>query len=299
MSSQRLLFVFNPKSGTGVIRNHLVDIVDIMVKAGFEVTIYTTQSKGDAKQKIAAEGAGYDRIVCSGGDGTLKEVVEGIVEADLNVPLGYIPTGSTNDFASSAGIPSNMQKAAKVAVGKHIEQFDVGQLNGENFVYVAAFGLFTEVSYETPQELKNALGHAAYILSAAKSLSSIPSYLMHIETDKKTIDDHFIYGMISNSTSVGGFKGMTGKDVDLRDGMFEVTLIKNPKDAVELNEIIGYLTGAIKKTKMVYAFKTSALNLCSNVDVAWSLDGEFGGKHSMVTVKNLCKRVQIFTEKQK
>ncbi len=299
MSSQRLLFIFNPKSGMGLIRNHLVDIVDTMVKAGFEVTIYTTQKKGDAKQKTIEKGAEFDRIVCSGGDGTLNEVVTGMIEANLHMPLGYIPTGSTNDFANSVGISSNMQKAAKIAVGKHKEQFDIGQFNDESFVYIAAFGLFTEVSYETPQELKNALGHLAYILSAAKSLSTIPSYLMHIETDKKIIDDYFIYGMITNSTSVGGFKGMTGKNVDLRDGEFEVTLVKSPKEPAELNEIIGYLTGAVKKTKMVHAFKTKTLHVCCNEEIAWTLDGEFGGRHSMVSINNLCKRVQILVEKQK
>lgn len=299
MGNQNLLYIFNPKSGMGLIRNNLVDIVDCMIKAGFEVTIYATQKKGDAKRKTAEDGARFDRIVCSGGDGTLDEVVTGMIESDLDIPLGYIPTGSTNDFANSIGIPSNMVKAAKIATGKYSEFFDMGEFNGDNFVYVAAFGIFTEISYETPQELKNTLGHLAYILSAAKSLSSIPNYLMHIETDKKIIDDRFIYGMITNSTSIGGFKGMTGKNVDFSDGVFEVTLIKSPKDPGELNEIIGYLTGAAQKTKMVYAFKTSRIVICATEQIPWTLDGEFGGKHSIVTIKNLCKRVQILVEKKK
>lgn len=299
MSSQRLLFIFNPKSGTGLIRNNLVDIVDDMVKAGFDVTIYATQEKGDAKRKVSEDGASYDRIVCAGGDGTLDEVVTGMIKGEVDVPLGYIPAGSTNDFASSIGVPSNILKASKIAVGRNSEFFDMGQFNDDNFVYIAAFGIFTEVSYETPQELKNSLGHLAYILSAAKSLSSIPNYLMHIETDKKIIEDRFIYGMVTNSTSVGGFKGMTGKNVDLSDGEFEVTLIKSPKDAVELNEILGYLTGASKKTKMMYVFKTDRVRICSTEEVAWTLDGEFGGKHTMVDIRNLCKKIQMLVEKEK
>ena len=193
MGNPKLLFIFNPKSGMGLIRNHLVDIVDIMVKAKFDVTIYTTQAQGDAKHKVKEDGVNYDRIVCSGGDGTLDEVVTGMNEANLEIPLGYIPAGSTNDFASSIGIPSDMVKAAKIAVGKKSAQFDVGQFNEDTFVYIAAFGVFTEVSYGTPQQLKNVLGHLAYILSAAKSLTAIPNYEMHIETNEKIIDDRFIY----------------------------------------------------------------------------------------------------------
>ena len=158
MSVKKLLFVFNPKSGMGLIKNHLLDIVDIMVKAGFEVSVYTTQARGDAQRKVMNDGKHYDRIVCSGGDGTLDEVVTGMRQVDLNIPLGYIPAGSTNDFANSLGVSGDMLRAARIAVGDGIKSFDVGTFNDDIFVYIAAFGIFTEVSYETPQELKNALG---------------------------------------------------------------------------------------------------------------------------------------------
>lgn len=299
MDNQKLLFIFNPKSGMGLIRNHLVDIVDIMVKARYDVTIYTTQAKEDAKRKVIEAGEHFDRIVCCGGDGTLDEVVTGMREAELSVPLGYIPAGSTNDFASSLGIPNDMVKAARIAVGKKGKSFDVGQFNDDTFVYIAAFGIFTEISYETPQELKNVLGHLAYILSAAKSLATIPNYLMHIETEDTIIDDRFIYGMVTNSTSVAGFKGMTGKNVELSDGEFEVTLIKSPNDAIELSEIIAYLTGDNPPTKMVYSFKTDHIRICSTKKIPWTLDGEFGGKHTMVDIKNLCKKVQILVDNKK
>lgn len=296
MGEKKLLFVFNPKSGMGLIKNHLLDIVDIMVKAGYDPVVYPTQARGDAIRKIREDGANYDRIVCSGGDGTLDEVVTGLREANLSTPLGYIPAGSTNDFARTLGISNDMVKAAEIAVGEHIFPCDVGQFNDDTFIYIAGFGLFTEISYDTPQELKNVLGHSAYILSAVKSLTSIPSYLMQVEANGEVIQDRFIYGMITNSLSVGGFKGITGKDVELDDGEFEVTLIKSPTNPIELNEIVGYLTGIIHETKMVYTFKTSRVQIRSRSSVAWTVDGENGGEHWSVDVRNHHRILNILTK---
>lgn len=298
MSQKKLLFVFNPKSGMGLIKNHLLDIVDVMVKAGYEPTVYPTQSRGDATRKIREDGAAYDRIVCSGGDGTLDEVVTGMREAGLTTPLGYIPAGSTNDFARTLGIPNDMLKAAEIAVGEHIFPCDVGQFNDDTFIYIAGFGIFTEISYDTPQGLKNIFGHAAYILSAAKSLTSIPSYLMQVEANGEVIEDRFIYGMVTNSISVAGFKGLTGKNVELDDGEFEVTLIKTPANPIELNEIIGYLTGVIHETKMVYAFKSSHVQVRSRSSVSWTMDGENGGDHWSVDIRNHCRVLNILTKEE-
>ncbi len=289
----KLLFVFNPRSGKGLIREHLVDIVDAMVKAGYEVTIYTTQSQGDAIRKVKEEAKYYDRVVCSGGDGTLDEVVTGMQQSEVNVPIGYIPAGSTNDFANSLGIPKDMVEAAKVAVGENPFPCDVGYFNGDTFVYVAAFGLFTEVSYKTPQQLKNVLGHAAYILEGAKQLHDIPSFTMQVEHDGQVFQDKFIYGMVTNSVSVGGFKGMTGDDVKLDDGVFEVTLIKSPKNPIELNRILASLTNLIDDTELIYSFKTDHLHIISKEKIAWTLDGEFGGEHEDLTIKNLNKQITI------
>lgn len=289
----KLLFVFNPRSGKGLIKEHLVDIVDVMVKAGYEVTIYTTQSQGDAIRKVREEAKYYDRVVCSGGDGTLDEVVTGMQQSEVNVPIGYIPAGSTNDFANSLGIPKDMVDAAEAAVGDNPFPCDVGYFNGDTFVYVAAFGLFTEVSYKTPQQLKNVLGHAAYILEGAKQLHDIPSFTMQIEHDGQVFQDKFIYGMVTNSVSVGGFKGMTGDDVKLDDGVFEVTLIKSPKNPIELNRILASLTNLIDDTDLIYSFKTNHLHVMSKEKVAWTLDGEFGGEHEDLTIKNLNKQITI------
>lgn len=292
-TKKKLLFVFNPFSGKAQIKNQLLDIVDVMVKADYEVTIYPTQAQGDAIHKIETEAGDYDLVVCSGGDGTLDEVVTGMMHREKKVPLGYIAAGSTNDFATSLGIPKNMVKAAETAVAGRVFPCDIGAFNGDFFVYVAAFGLFTEVSYKTSQEWKNVLGHAAYILEGAKCLHDIPSFLMQVEYDNVRLQDEFIYGMISNSTSVGGFKGMTGKDVLLDDGVFEVTLIKKPKNPIELNEIIASLINLVDDTDMIYSFKTSEVRFTAKNTIPWTLDGEFGGDHEEVVVKNLCRAVEI------
>lgn len=290
---KKLLFVFNPHSGKAQIRAQLFEIVDTMVKADYEVTIYPTQEPGDAINKVEQEAGDYDLVVCSGGDGTLDEAVTGMMRREKTVPLGYIPAGSTNDFATSLGIPKDMAKAAFGAVHGRRFACDIGLFNEDYFVYVAAFGLFTDVSYKTSQEWKNVLGHAAYILEGMRSLHDIPSYLMQVECNGTHMQGEFIYGMISNSTSVGGFKGMTGKDVLLDDGVFEVTLIKKPRNPMELNEIIASLINLVDDTDMVYSFKTSQIKFLSKQSIPWTLDGEFGGDHTEVVVRNLCKAVEI------
>ena len=292
--SQKLLFIFNPHSGKVQIKNNLVDIVDIMVKAGYDVTIYTTQARADATRKVMEEAANFDRIVCSGGDGTLDEVVTGLIKSDTNTPIGYIPAGSTNDFANSLGIPKEMVKAAEVAVGKNPFPCDIGDFNSDTFVYVAAFGLFTEVSYKTSQQLKNIFGHVAYIMEGAKHLHDILSYNMQVEYEEHVFQDEFIYGMVTNSVSVGGFKGMTGTDVKLDDGVFEVTLIKKPHNPIELNEILACLTNMIDDSDLIYSFKTNEVKITAREQIAWTLDGEFGGEHEEVIIRNLNKRVTIF-----
>lgn len=289
---KRLLFVYNPHSGKAQIKGQLSEIVDTMVKADYEVVIYPTQSQGDAIQKVESEAEKYDLVVC-GGDGTLDEVVTGIMNCAEKVPLGYIPAGSTNDFANSLGIPKDMVKAAHAAVHGKPFASDIGAFNQDFFVYVAAFGLFTAVSYKTSQEWKNVLGHAAYILEGVRSLHDIPAYLMQVEWDGNRIQNEFIYGMISNSTSVGGFKGMTGKDVLLDDGVFEVTLIKKPRNPMELNEIIASLINLVDDTNMVYSFKANEVKFTAKNTIPWTLDGEFGGNQTEVVIKNMHRAVEI------
>lgn len=294
---QKLLFIYNPFSGKGLIKNQLAEIIDVMVKAGFEVTAYPTQAQGDATRKVAQDAAGYDRVVCCGGDGTLDEVVTGMIQSGLCIPIGYIPAGSTNDYANSLGIPKGMVQAARTAVRGVPFSCDTGYFNGDTFVYVAAFGMFTEVSYQTSQQLKNIFGHLAYLMEGAKHLMDIPSVQMRVEADGRVFEDKFIYGMVSNSVSVGGFKGMTGADVKLDDGVFEATFIKRPRNPIELNEILACLGKRMDDSDLIYSFKTDELHIKSE-EVSWTLDGEFGGTHTEVEIRNLKQRIPIFIEEK-
>jgi len=293
MKKKKLLFVFNPFSGKGQIKNKLVDILDQFVKNGYEVTIYPTQKPQDAKDLVAKRAGKYDLVVCSGVDGTLDEAVNGMIERERKVPIGYIPSGSTNDFAGSLKIPKNMIKAAQTVVGGVPFACDVGNFNGEYFVYIAAFGLFTDVSYATRQELKNRIGHLAYILEGVKRIPGIQSYHLKISDGRQEIEDEFIYGMITNSTSAGGFKNITGKNVKLDDGIFEVTLVRMPKNPIEVNEIIRSLTNLIDDTDLIYTFKTDCLKMKSLEQIPWTLDGEYGGSHREITIKNEKQAIEI------
>lgn len=289
----KLLFVYNPHSGVGRIRSQLSDILDIMVRAGYEVSVHPTQAVGDATEVTAARAADYDLVVCCGGDGTLDETVTGLMQSGSEVPLGYIPSGSTNDFAASLKLPKNMKKAAEVAVNGIDFKCDVGCFGEKNFIYIAAFGLFTDVSYQTKQELKNVLGHVAYILEGAKRIGSHPSYRMRVEYDGGVIEDEFMYGMVTNSLSVGGFKGMTGDDVALDDGLFEVMLIRTPRNAVELNEIIAALTKLRPESDLIYTFKTDELQISPYQAIPWTLDGEYGGEQTQIRLKSMRRALTI------
>lgn len=293
---EKLLFILNPRSGKGQIKQNLVDIVDIMVKTGYEVTVYTTQCQGDAVNKTREEAGRYDRIVCSGGDGTLDEVVTGMMQSDTKIPIGYIPAGSTNDFGNSLGIDKNMLKSAQIAATGKLFPCDIGRFNEDSFVYVAAFGIFTEVSYQTSQEMKNVLGHAAYILEGAKQLWDIPSIRMQVEYDGNVLYDEFIYGMVTNSNSVGGFGGLISGDVLLNDGVFEVTLIRMPKNPMELSEVLAALTNIRQESDMLYTFQTAEIKFTSNEEVPWTLDGEYGGNHRQVKITNCARALEILVE---
>lgn len=291
---KRLLFIYNPHAGKELLKPKVSDIVDIFVKAGYEVTIYPTQSYRDAYRKVKEYEAGtYDLIVCSGGDGTIDEVVTGMMQRETRDPIGYIPTGTTNDFARSLHIPKGLLEAADNAVNGVVFPCDVGRFNKGIFVYIAAFGLFTDVSYETDQNMKNVLGHLAYILEGAKRLFNVPSYHMIVEHDGEVLEGEFIYGMVTNSRSVGGFRNMVGKQIVFDDGLFEVTLIKAPKNPIELQEIIAALLIEQIDTKHMYTFKTGKITFESVEEIPWTLDGEFGGEHDYVEIENLQKQLEI------
>ena len=287
---KKLLFVYNPRAGKEMLKPRLSDVLDIFVKAGYEVTVHPTQAYRDAYYQIKEYEVGkYDLIACSGGDGTIDEVATGMMKRremgkDV-VPVGYIPAGTTNDFAKSLHIPRKPLAAADNAVKGVPYPCDIGKFNDSVFVYIAAFGIFTDVSYETDQAVKNVLGHMAYILEGAKRIFNIPSYKIKVEHDGEVIEDEFIYGMVTNAKSVGGFKNLPGQDVRLDDGLFEVTLIKRPKNPLELNEIIASLLMQEDHTDLIDSFKTDRIIIESNQEISWTLDGEYGGDHGYVCIE--------------
>ena len=291
---KKLFFVFNPKAGKGKIKTALMDIVDIFNKGGYEVIIRATQYPKDAYEMTMKYADKVDLVVCSGGDGTLDEVVAGLVETGSKVPVGYIPAGSTNDFAGSLFIPKNMVAAAEMIMEENVYRCDIGKFNKQTFTYIAAFGLFTDVAYETDQDLKNILGHLAYLLEGVKRLFDIQSYHMKVTTEDEIFEDDFMYGMITNSRSVGGFKNLTGKNVDMNDGLFEVTLITTPKNPMDMQEIIAGLMSGKDNSDLIYTFKTSRIRIQSDEAVAWTLDGEYGGDHKEVEIRNLNRALNLY-----
>ena len=295
MENNMMLFIYNPYAGKAQIKGYLSDIIDMFVKAGYEVIAHPTQENGDGIRAARDRKKECKVIVCSGGDGTLDEVVTGMMQQGVKVPIGYIPAGSTNDFGNSLKIPKNMIKAAELIVNGNKKSFDIGSFNDYTFVYIAAFGIFTDVSYETKQSAKNVLGHIAYLLEGVKRLSSLKSFFMKITCEGEVIEDEFIFGMVTNSLSVGGFKSITGKNVTLDDGLFEVTMIKKPKNPIELNSIVAALMIEEMDTKYMYTFKAKELTIESQMQVAWTLDGEYGGEHSKVEIRNINKAIEIFT----
>lgn len=297
---KKMLFIYNPNSGQGFLKPKLSDVLDIFVKGGYDVTAYPTQKYHDAIAKMRSCEEKYDLVVCSGGDGTLDEVVTGMMErpAEEQVPIGYIPAGTTNDFARSLHISRDILEAADTAVNGSVFPCDVGRFNNDYFVYIAAFGLFTDVSYETKQSMKNILGHLAYVLEGTKRIFNIPSYKIRVTHDGEMIEDEFIFGMVTNSRSVGGFQGIIGKNVIFDDGEFEVTLIKTPKNAIELSELLGALgLRQINKERM-YSFRSGNVRFESLEEIPWTLDGEFGGVHDEVVIRNEKQALQIMVKKE-
>lgn len=296
---EKILFIINPCSGKEQIRNKLIDILDIFTKAGFQIQTYITQSQGDARKAAERFGNEASIVVCSGGDGTLNETISGIMHLEQPPLLGYVPAGSTNDFASSLMLPKNMLDAAKGVTEGTPYAIDIGQFGEERyFVYIAAFGAFTEISYQTPQDKKNLLGHQAYMLEGVKSLASLKSYYCRIECDEMVLEDEFIFGMVTNTISVGGFKGLVTQSVALNDGLFEVLLIRTPKTPKDFCNIISYMFLKEEPNDYVHKFKTRQIRVISETPIDWVLDGEFGGSQTDISMKNLEKRLEILISGQ-
>lgn len=293
---KKMLFICNPRSGKERLRTKLLDILDLFVKAGYEVTVHVTQSAGDAQKQVEKKGGGVELLVCSGGDGTLNEVVSGMMawSREKRPQLGYIPAGSTNDFAASLDLPKNMLRAAAIAVAGRPFAIDVGKFgDGRYFVYVAAFGAFTEVSYKTPQETKNVLGHQAYMLEAVKRIAGLKSYRMKFFWDDQELEEDFILGMVTNTISIGGFKGLVQPRVALNDGEFEVMLVRKPRTPKDIQSIVSCLINKDAENDCVYMFRTSNLRMESEEIVDWTLDGEYGGGVKEICIENLREEIVV------
>lgn len=291
---KKLLFLYNTHAGKGLLKSRLAAVQDALAAAGWDVTIHPTQGAGDATAVAAARAGEFDRIVCSGGDGTLHEVVAGLMGLENRPEVGYIPAGTTNDFAKNLSLPRGMEAMARVAAAGVPRPVDIGSFNDRYFIYVAAFGAFTDVAYSTPQPVKNIFGHLAYVLEGATRLGSIQAYPLTVEHDGGVEEGGFCYGMVSNTVSVGGFKGMPAEPVRLDDGLFEVVLVRQPQNPLQLQAVIkALLTMSPDEGGLVSSFRTSRLRVACGQELPWTLDGEFGGAPAVAEIINRQKAVTI------
>lgn len=291
---KKLFFVYNPYSGKALVKQEVPQIIDIFVKGGYLPTVYPTQSYKDAYRVIRRMKEPYDLIVCSGGDGTLDEVVTAMIKEGIRCPLGYIPAGSTNDFAKSLKLSRDMVEAAHVAVTGKEFRCDVGSFNDGIFVYVAAFGMFTDVSYATSQDIKNVLGHMAYVLEGIKRIYNIPTHKMRITCDDEPpMEGNFMFGMVSNSKSIGGHKSYMREHARFDDGKFEVLLIRRPDSLIELQEIVAALLIKEYDSKYMLSMEVSKVQFECEEEIAWTLDGEFGGEHDFVEINNMHQAITV------
>ena len=292
---KKLLFIVNPRSGQEKIRQRILAITEIFSAGGYLVTLYPTGGRQDATKIVQKRAKSFDMIVCAGGDGTLDEVVTGLMLSGHRTPVGYIPCGSTNDYARSLKIPVDPLKAAELILTGVPTELDVGKFGDSYFIYVAAFGAFTEVSYSTSQFKKNVMGHLAYVLDGAMSLGNIIGYPMKISYDTGELDGRFIYGMMSNSISVGGFKSPGSENVVLNDGIFEMLIVREPANPAEFSQMIAALLSNNLKTDYVQFIQTRKAVFETPIAIPWALDGEFGGSHVEVTAENMNRAVTIIT----
>jgi len=289
-----MIFLFNPRSGREQIKNQLSGILDCFCKNGYFPSVYVTQNAEDAERVAREYGDKTELFVVSGGDGTLNQVVSGLMKNSKRPVLGYLPSGSTNDYARSLKISGDMLQSAQTAMCGTTNHVDIGRFGEEKyFVYIAAFGAFTEVSYMTPQDIKNILGHQAYILESVKHLASLKSQKMKIEWENGAAEGEFIYGMVTNTTSVGGFKGLVPRDVSFNDGAFEALFIKTPKTPTDLSKIVSYMFLKEEENEYVFRFRTSRMKVTAENEIPWVLDGEYGGAVKEVVIENLPEAIAL------
>ena len=284
---KKMLFVMNPYSGIRRANRYLADIISIFNRGGYEVTAHMTAGQGDAIRVVQEKAKDMDLVACCGGDGTFNETISGILRSGADVPVGYIPAGSTNDFAASLKLPANILQAAKDIVEGEPVAYDVGRFGQRYFSYVASFGAFTRASYATPQNIKNALGHTAYVLEGINELSQIRKTHVRMELDGQVVEDDFLFGAISNSTSVGGILTLDPKQVDMADGKLEVLLVRAPVDLLEISECIKAVQTQKYNCDMITFRSAEKIRVFADPDMPWTLDGEREDGHAEVDVENV------------
>lgn len=288
-----MLFVVNPAAGTRKGPYVLSEIVSVFNRADYDVSVYITAKQADAVQVVSERAKDVDVVVCCGGDGTFNETVTGLLRSGVDIPLGYIPAGSTNDFASSLHLPLDPVKAAQEIAAGVPHPYDVGMFNQRYFAYVASFGAFTKASYSTPQSIKNALGHTAYVLKGIQELSQIRNVPIKMELDDQTIEGNYLFGAICNSTSVGGILTLDPKQVDMADGLFEILLVRAPRDFNEIQECIHALSTQKYNCGMITFRSAQHVTVHANPDMPWTLDGEWECGHEECEVRNLHHAIRL------
>lgn len=295
---KKMLFVYNPMAGKEQIKDKLSDIIQEFCKADFEVTVFATRGPEDATRLVVEKGMEYDYIACSGGDGTMNEMVTGLMQLSEAPVCGYIPAGTVNDFATTLKIPKIMKKAARLITTGEVFHCDIGQFNDRYFTYVAGFGAFTEVSYQTPQDLKNMLGKTAYFVEALKHVAEIKAHRMKIEYDGGVIEDEFLLGLISNSESVAGYKAYANRDIKMDDGLFEALFIRKLKNPIELQLVINALLTKKLDCDQIVSISSNHFHIVSDDDIRWTLDGEDGGALDEVDMVNHKRALPIICDKR-
>lgn len=293
-----MLFLFNIKAGTSGIRNKTADIIDIFTRGGYDVLAHPSQSATDMEEIVKARGNEFDVVVTCGGDGSLNDTINGLMALEDPPVLGYIPTGTMNDFASSHHLSNNMMIAASDIVHGTVTYTDVGCFNGRYFSYVAAFGAFTDVSYDTPQSTKNILGKSAYILEAVKRIPLLTSNHMRVKCNDLEFENDFIYGMACNSLTVGGIPLDRKGELELDDGRFNVILIrKGISDILNASVMLNSVLMGLEKSKHIDFIRTNKVTITSDEPVSWTLDGEFGGNVCEAEIECIEKKLKIIVPK--
>ena len=290
---KRLLFILNPQAGQRKANRFMPDMIRLFIEAGYRCEPYVTGAAGEATRVIARCPRKYDLVVCAGGDGTLNETVSGMMAAGMDCPVGYVPCGTTNDYAASIGLSPDVMQATHDILEGRIQTVDVGRFNGRYFIYTATCGAFAKASYATPQAAKNVLGHAAYVFAGIRDLTAIKPFHMRVRADELALEDDFVFCSVTNSTSVGGILQLDTQLVALNDGRFEVTMVRNPVNPAQLSSIIVGLTTQSVPNDMIHFFSARRITIECDEPVEWTLDGEREAATDGISMENLHSAVRI------